>query len=257
MVYDFLPIQTSRFEIHIGSGGDAGTTPSITLIRHHVPAQILRVCRAIRTEAQKDMREKVQEIREMTPKIILDSAAAPGTATVTNILEHVTHWLYVLMTDESTNFQGWRAQLPVTLSSTFSRMSEPELHLVEQAGHQMLSRWRKLEFLQRTFLDKGSTDLASVFFAIRVQDKTSLVSDDTSRTLQVPQFFTRRADSDGNWSMLAEDLFWFSETVELLQRPIECLVVWDMTVDDGERNVVRALTVYNSELRQYLGVELK
>ena len=202
------------------------------------------------------MLQKVQEIREKTPKIILDSDAAPLLPTARNILEYVLRWLGVLMINEGTSFHEWSAQLPVALSSTFSQMSEPEVHFVEQAGHQMLSRWRKLEFFESGIFYSGRTDLASLFFAIQFRDRSSLSPDDIPSYPHFMCFISLPVD-ENDCSMVGEILLRMSEVVQRYQKPAESLIVWNMIVDDGDQNAIRALKVYNSDLRHYLGLELK
>ncbi|KAF2819339.1 hypothetical protein CC86DRAFT_431922 [Ophiobolus disseminans] len=142
MIYEFLPIQRTPFEIQIRSDGDAQTekTTSITLLRHHVSSQILGVSRAVQNEARKEVARKVQEIRELTPRITMDRDVEPLKPTTDKLFTHIMRWLEVLRGKEHTRFCDWITEPEVATSSEFAGMPEPMLHFVEQAGIQMLSR---------------------------------------------------------------------------------------------------------------------
>jgi len=72
----------------------------LTLIRHHVCTQVLRVCCSVRNEAQKQMMQKVEEIREMTPKIVVNKSELGSLPRSDSIFTLVIRWLLALKTNK-------------------------------------------------------------------------------------------------------------------------------------------------------------
>lgn len=123
----------------------------LTLVRHYVPVQILRVCVTVQKEAEGIMMKRLQEIREMTPMILLEKDVAAFTERCRlmatsrpighDILNYVLLWFEVMKGNEHISFRQWRS-----IDPRIAGRAEQIPRFVQQAGIQMLSRWTKFEY---------------------------------------------------------------------------------------------------------------
>jgi hypothetical protein len=184
MVYDCLDIQTKHVNTQAEGKNDTDSSPcttSLTLIRHHVPLQILRVCKEIRREAHKDMMRKAQEIREMTPHIIADRKMILLIPRSSSIFTLVLFWLKALKENERASFRDWFSDPSVEKPAAFAALPVSMPQFAEQAGIQLLSRLQRLEYYaesgQGRYGNRTITTTATLFFAVTVKHELRSIPD--------------------------------------------------------------------------------
>jgi hypothetical protein len=161
IVYEFLTIHMRHHTVYTMKPSVAKPDdehPSVTIILHQVSVQILRVCHAIRNEAQAIMALQVERIREHTPRIIVDSGAVQLLSQRAGILTHTTYWLEALRADEGIDFDDWVRPREL-------QVPDEVLCFIRQAGIQMSAQWQKLEVVKLPF-SRGRP--ASLFLACRI-----------------------------------------------------------------------------------------
>lgn len=198
MVYSFLPIQTThtetqsmkddltRLTLHNANKGrplrqvrlrvrrmlracqrkqhPTPHTPNTTLIRHHVSVQILRFCKTINREARDVMGLMTEIIRQRSPAFIIRHADEFDLQRSGIIFTLLMPWLNVLLNSEKVAFRTWLTSLPPTMTALVANVPEPILHFAEQAGIQMLHRYRRLEMFDP--LDQIAPGYSSMFLKV-------------------------------------------------------------------------------------------
>lgn len=133
MVYDPIDVQAEHIDGQTGGESDAHGAPTmigLTLIRHHVSTQVLRVCHLVRDESQKKMTRKLEEIRKMTPNFIVDKTVVPSMPRSNTIFILITGWLPALRMNKQKRFGEWMIDL-TNGGVAFIQMPEPMLRFAE------------------------------------------------------------------------------------------------------------------------------
>jgi hypothetical protein len=247
MVYDHLDVQTAGESDAHG----APTVIGLTLIRHHVSTQVLRVCHSVRDEAQKQMMQKLQDIREMTPNFIVDKTVVQSLPRSNDIFTLIIGWLLSLETNKQIRFGEWMTHLTNRGDVAFTQMPDAMLRFAEQAGIQMLNRWQKEGYC--TWRPVVGSGFASVFFALRFQNTLSLACDIPAT--QVQYIKKVNIPSDGRDWALGESLYWnMNQWTAAEDAPVENIIQWNVIVEAGQKGMVRNV---GGDLWEFLGLNTR
>jgi hypothetical protein len=141
MVYEFLPLQQQLFKIWTGVGDEPDTKDddvAITLVRHSISLQIIRVSRTIHREAQVIMRRKAREILDITPQIIVEASRINRSKSHTGVLTYVSEWLSALHKYNDLQFDDWSTLADFSNLPLLALWRRPIRLFVWQTGLQLL-----------------------------------------------------------------------------------------------------------------------
>jgi hypothetical protein len=188
------------------------------------------------------MMRKAQDVREMTPHIIVDKVMLLSIPRSSGIFTLVVLWLKALRTNERASFREWFSDPSVKKPVAFAAMPEAMLQFAEQAGIQLLSRWQKVEYFASFSEDGGSnTELASLFFALTVRYGPT----PTLKACNDWHYFPRSLKLDeiqGEYELPANILNVLQGCLPEKYNVVQSVIIWRVVVNPSEKAALKNFT---------------